>query len=295
MAKLLCYKTLPIWQHDTIPEGFLRQHNTQAGTWAQLTVLQGSVNFAFMSEAGEITETHVFTVDAQPPRIEPQQWHRIVSTSPDVRCQLAFYCTAEDYFAKKYGLTATHSEVLAAMAFLKPGRTLDLGCGNGRNALYLALNGFEVEAWDHAPERLANLQRIATEEKLATRLQVRQVDLNEAANAPDALPFAGPYDFILSTVVLMFLQPETIRPLIAQMQAHTAPGGCNLIVSAMDTADYPCTQPFPAPFKEGELKALYADWELLKYNENPGQLHKTDANGNRIALRFATMLARKPA
>ncbi|MDU4268557.1 MAG: tellurite methyltransferase, partial [Enterobacter hormaechei] len=26
-----------------------------------------------------------------------------------------------------------------------------------------------------------------------------------------------------------------------------------------------------------------------------GELHRTDANGNRIKLRFATMLARKPA
>jgi tellurite methyltransferase len=34
---------------------------------------------------------------------------------------------------------------------------------------------------------------------------------------------------------------------------------------------------------------------LLKYNEEVGELHRTDANGNRIKLRFATMLARKPA
>ncbi|MDO4905019.1 MAG: SAM-dependent methyltransferase TehB [Lautropia sp.] len=291
MAKLLCYKTMPVWHHDTIPTGFLQQHNTQEGTWAQLTVLQGSVDFAFMTAEGEVTEEHTFTPDNQPPRIEPQQWHRIVSTSPDVTCQLAFFCTADDYFAKKYQLTATHSEVLAAMEHVSPGRTLDLGCGNGRNALFLAKNGFDVDAWDHTTERLDNLARIAAEEKLSPRLHVHGVDLNEV----ETLPFAGPYDFILSTVVLMFLQPETISPLIGLMQENTAPGGYNLIVSAMDTADHPCTQPFPAPFKEGELKALYESWDLVKYNENPGQLHKTDANGNRISLRFATVLAKKPA
>ncbi|MFQ8717260.1 MAG: tellurite methyltransferase, partial [Enterobacter hormaechei] len=32
-----------------------------------------------------------------------------------------------------------------------------------------------------------------------------------------------------------------------------------------------------------------------KYNEEVGELHRTEANGNRIKLRFATMLARKPA
>ena len=46
-------------------------------------------------------------------------------------------------------------------------------------------------------------------------------------------------------------------------------------------------------FSEGELKEYYKDWEFLEYNENMGELHKTDENGNRIKLKFATMLARK--
>lgn len=61
----------------------------------------------------------------------------------------------------------------------------------------------------------------------------------------------------------------------------------------MDTADFPCTVGFPFAFKEGELRRYYEGWEMLKYNEDVGELHRTDANGNRIKLRFATMLARK--
>ncbi|MGQ7169431.1 hypothetical protein ACUOCP_19030, partial [Escherichia sp. R-CC3] len=78
---------------------------------------------------------------------------------------------------------------------------------------------------------------------------------------------------------------------------HTSPdpvsNGLNLIVAAMDTADYPCTVGFPFAFKEGELRRYYEGWERVKYNEDVGELHRTDANGNRIKLRFATMLARK--
>ena len=43
----------------------------------------------------------------------------------------------------------------------------------------------------------------------------------------------------------------------------------------------------------GELKNYYSDWELVKYNENLGHLHRLDEYGNPIALQFATMLAKK--
>ena len=193
----------------------------------------------------------------------------------------------ENYFTEKYGLTRTHSEVLAAATLIPPGNTLDLGCGNGRNSLYLAANGYSVTAWDKNPMSIANIERIKAAEGL-THLEIATVDLN-------ALSFEGEYDFILSTVVMMFLQPQTIPGLIANMQRTTVPGGYNLIVAAMDTDDFPCTVGFPFAFKTGELAEYYSGWEVVKYNEDVGELHRTDANGNRIKLRFATLLARKPA
>lgn len=192
----------------------------------------------------------------------------------------------ENYFTEKYGLTCTHSEVIAAMPYLTPGRVLDLGCGNGRNSLYLAANGFDVTAWDKNPSSIANIQRIAQAEGL-TSIQSDVRDLN-------TLTFDGEYDFILSTVVMMFLESATIPGLINNMQRCTKSGGYNLIVAAMDTADYPCTVGFPFAFREGELSDYYAGWDIVKYNENPGELHRTDEAGNRIKLRFATLFARKP-
>ena len=193
----------------------------------------------------------------------------------------------ENYFTEKYGLTRTHSEVLAAAALVPPGKTLDLGCGNGRNSLYLAANGYSVTAWDKNPMSIANIERIKAAEGL-DNLEIATVDLN-------ALSFEGEYDFILSTVVMMFLELQTIPGLIANMQRTTVPGGYNLIVAAMDTDDFPCTVGFPFAFKAGELAEYYSGWEVVKYNEDVGELHRTDANGNRIKLRFATLLARKPA
>ncbi|HEY1845168.1 MAG TPA: tellurite resistance methyltransferase TehB [Buttiauxella sp.] len=191
----------------------------------------------------------------------------------------------ENYYTNKYGLTATHSDVVNAASIVPPGKTLDLGCGGGRNSLYLNQKGFDVTAWDKNPMSINNLNQIIEAEGLKN-IVTDIVNLNE-------LKFDGEYDFILSTVVMMFLERGTIPGLIANMQRCTKVGGYNLIVAAMDTEDFPCTVGFPFAFKAGELSGYYAGWELIKYNEDVGQLHKTDAEGNRIRLRFATMLARK--
>ena len=86
---------------------------------------------------------------------------------------------------------------------------------------------------------------------------------------------------------------KTVKPLIAQMQQATNINGFNLIVCAMDTDDLPAQPDFPFAFKAGELSALYEGWNIVKYNENVGELHRVDAQGNRIKQHFATLLAQR--
>ena len=109
MQQLICYKELPVWTQQTIPQGFKKQHNTKAGTWAKLTVFKGELHFAMLEESGAVKSEHVFNPEQQPPFIEPQAWHKIVSASDDIECQLQFYCLPQDYFYKKYQLSPTHS------------------------------------------------------------------------------------------------------------------------------------------------------------------------------------------
>lgn len=289
MQELICYKELPVWTAQTIPQGFKNKHNTKAGTWAKLKIYQGELRFAFLDEAGVVQSEHIFSAEQQPPFIEPQAWHKIVSTSEDIECQLQFYCTPQDYFYKKYQLSPTHSEILAATPYLQGGRALDVGCGQGRNALYLSQlgqQGFEVDAWDVNPNSLQKLQQIIDAEGIQN-IYVQQRDLNADPS------IIGRYDFICCTVVMMFLQVPTVKPLIAQMQQATEVKGFNLIVCAMDTPDIPVQPDFPFAFKTGELSALYEGWNIVKYNEDVGELHRVDAEGNRIKQHFATLLAQR--
>ncbi|WP_315711113.1 SAM-dependent methyltransferase TehB [Brenneria uluponensis] len=286
MQALICYKQMPVWNSNTLPAAFREKHNTQEGTWARLHILKGNLTFAQLEENGDTRELHYFSVQQQPPYIEPHHWHRIVSCSDDMECQLGFYCSTEDYYHQKYELTRTHSEVINAIDYIKPGKALDLGCGRGRNSLYLNLKGFEVTAYDKSAQSISVLNNIITHEQLngihATVHDINLADIHAS------------YDFILSTVVFMFLDRERIPFIIRNMQQNTSAGGHNLIVTVMSTDDFPCTIPFSFTFKQDELRHYYTGWELLKYNEDVGELHKTDANGNRIQLRFATLLARKP-
>ena len=284
-SQFIAYKKMPIWNKESLPQMFQEMHNTKVGTWAKLTILSGSLKYFALDEAGNVLDTAIFDVENQAPFVEPQQWHRVAPLSDDLQCYLEFYCRPQDYVAKKYNMTNTHSEVVNAMQTIKPCKTLDLGCGQGRNSIFLGVQGFEVDAWDHNQSSIDFLNSVIEKEK-STQIKTALYDINQAAIQDN-------YDFILSTVVLMFLQRDRIPAIIANMQQHTNIGGYNLIVAAMSTEDMPCPMPFSFTFTENELKNYYQGWELIKYSEEPGELHKTDANGNRIKLKFVTMLARK--
>ena len=180
----------------------------------------------------------------------------------------------------RYGLNPAHSEVVEACKVVEPCDTLDMGCSNGRNAVYLAQLGFNVTAIDTNPRAIDMLQSISIEEKM-NNIKAQVYDINNA-NLDEC------YGFISCTVTLMFIDPERADAIISDMQKQTLPGGYNLIVCAMNTAEHPCPVPFPFTLNVGQLRDAYKGWELVKYNEDVGTMH------NGAKLQFATMLARKP-
>ncbi len=181
---------------------------------------------------------------------------------------------------QRYGLSAAHSEVVLASELIQPCVTLDMGCSNGRNALFLSQLGFQVTAVDNNPSAIGALQSIIEQEGISN-LHTRLYDINAAA-------LDGAYGFIACTVTLMFLDPARVADVVTDMQRSTEAGGYNLIVCAMSTATHPCPARFPFTFEQGQLSAAYAGWELVKYNEDLGTMH------NGMQMQCATLLARKP-
>jgi len=69
------------------------------------------------------------------------------------------------------------AQVLLCNAHLLPrrGRALDLACGRGASALWLAERGLEVHAWDLSPVAIERLQAEARARGLRVQCEVRDV------------------------------------------------------------------------------------------------------------------------
>ena len=65
-------------------------------------------------------------------------------------------------------------EVMALTGNLPPGRALDLGCGYGRSAIYLARHGWQVDGVDFIPQAVAEATKRAREARLAEQITFYQ-------------------------------------------------------------------------------------------------------------------------
>ncbi|MFX4294638.1 class I SAM-dependent methyltransferase [Streptomyces bohaiensis] len=102
---------------------------------------------------------------------------------------------------------------------ITPGRALDLGCGAGRNALYLASHGFEVDAVDLSPVAIAWAEDRARRVGVAVRLLC-----GDAFTLP-ATALSGPYDLVVDSGCFHHLPPHRRVSYLALLDRVLAPGG----------------------------------------------------------------------
>ena len=110
--------------------------------------------------------------------------------------------------------------LVAEVVGLTPGRALDLACGAGRNAVWLAEHGWAVTGADFSDVALAAAAQLAGERGV----DVEWVEADLRAWEPPASAF--------DLVVVLYLQlpAEERRVVLARAAAAVAPGGTLLVV-----------------------------------------------------------------
>lgn len=135
------------------------------------------------------------------------------------------------YAATDLVWTATPNRwVEAELAGLAPGRALDLACGEGRNALWLAGRGWRVTAVDFSGVALGKGRRAgqAAGDGRAERIDWVQADLLTYQPEPDRY----------NAVVIAYLQlPSDERRVVVPRAATALADGGVLLVVAHDAAN----------------------------------------------------------
>lgn len=135
-----------------------------------------------------------------------------------------------------------------------PAAGLDIGCGAGRDMVYLALHGWQMTGMDYIPGALQRAQQLAASQQV--NIVTLQRDL-ETGQDPFAEFSAGQFDLIC---VARYLH----RPLFPWIKRILKPGGILIYQTFMQGAEQ-----FGSPrnpnflLKPGELAAVFAGAEIL--------------------------------
>lgn len=132
---------------------------------------------------------------------------------------------------------------------------LDIACGTGRDAVFLASQGLRVDAWDVLPDALERCLDLAR--RNGVELICKAIDVE---NQPEIS--AAAYDLVCC---FNFLH----RPLLPIMAASVTPGGFLVYETFVDPQRALFGKPSrPAHvLRPGELAAAFADMELIVSRE----------------------------
>jgi tellurite methyltransferase len=141
--------------------------------------------------------------------------------------------------------------LIETAARLKPGKALDLACGTGRNALWLAEHGWRVTAIDGSQAAIAILRDRATGQGLAMDARVADLEKGEYQIEPSS------WDLI---AICYYLQRDLFEP----AKGGVMPGGVLLGIVHMTE---PGEEPTDHRLRLGELQRNFSGWEILHHYE----------------------------
>ena len=132
-----------------------------------------------------------------------------------------FWWRDEDRYALEpdaYPSSLLTQQTLRLLAARSPGRALDIGAGEGSDAIRLALLGYEVDAVEVSKVGAEKIERFAA----AADARLRVI----ASDVQDFVPDES-YDVVVCNGVLHYVEDK--QRVIKLMQDATRPGGINVI------------------------------------------------------------------
>lgn len=167
--------------------------------------------------------------------------------------------------------TSPAAFLIANRHLLPGGRVLDLAMGAGRNAIYLAREGFDVEGIDISEDAVAKARFLADGEHVKITASV--ADLEAGYRIP-----AATYDVIICFYYLH-------RPLISEIKQGLRPGGIAVYETYnRDQAEWGRPKNPEHLLRPGELLNMFCDYRVLRYREGVIEPRKA----------IASIIARKP-
>lgn len=85
MTTSVPYRSTPVFDQDTLPDALRRRHDTKAGVWGLIRVIEGQLKLTYLDPPSEITLT-----PGDPGLVQPQQPH-FVTPEGAMRMQVDFY------------------------------------------------------------------------------------------------------------------------------------------------------------------------------------------------------------
>ncbi len=176
------------------------------------------------------------------------------------RTQYEEYYRSEEYF---WGTEpAGFLDKLIELKPPRPGiKVLDIGCGEGKDAVYMAQKGYDVTAFDLTESGIRKTLRLAAER--GTKLNAYTADINDFETD-------GSFDIIYSTGTIQYLADENIPGFFGKIMRMTRPHGLhyfNVFVEKPFLALPPDWDREEKMWKTGTLFSYYADWKIHLIDE----------------------------
>ncbi len=178
-------------------------------------------------------------------------------------------------------------QLVAEVAGLEPGTALDVGCGEGADAVWLAERGWHVTAIDISGVALERARKAAANAAVSERIDWRQGDI--ASWTPERS-----YDLV--SAQFMQLAPPLRDAVFRRLAAAVAIGGTLLIVGH-HPSDLETTVRRPRMpgvlYTAEEIAGLLEPqaWETLVQAARPRDV--TDANGAPVIVHDAVLRSRR--